>query len=118
MLKLITKAALTAAIVLSVSPTFAGSLDGAFGNTLLVSAGDAQTHIYPNKDGTYTGTSPDGQAIAGTWREDGDKICFTRSKPKAEAPICNALGQIAVGDTVTATGLGGAEVTLSLIKGR
>jgi len=106
-------------ILLSTSLALAGAMDIFIGNTLVVGvAPDAQMRIYSNEDGTYTGTLPDGTAISGDWTEDGDTICFIRKTPNEQAPICNEIANVSVGDTWSATGLDGAELTLTLVKGR
>ncbi len=114
-----TSTAVISALLLSTTLAFANPMDVLTGNTLLVGASpDAQMSVYPNEDGTYTGTLPDGSAIAGNWTVEGDTVCFIRTSPNAQAPICNDMADAAVGDTWTGTGLEGAELTLTLVQGR
>ncbi len=107
------------ALLLSGAMALANPMDVFIGNTLLVGASpDAQMSVYPNADGTYTGTLPDGSAIGGNWTVEGATVCFIRTSPNAQAPICNDMADAAVGDTWTASGLDGAELTLTLVQGR
>ena len=61
---------------------------------------------------------PDGSAMAGNWTADGNTVCFIRTSPNAQAPVCNDMVDAAVGQSWTGTDAEGAEFTLTLVEGR
>jgi len=110
-----------AALALSVGASFGqNSLDAFFANTVVMtSAEGAEMKILINADNTYTGTAPDGTAIAGVWElNEAGEACFTRQQPEAMPQVCNALGGQAVGDTWEGTTADGTPVTMTLVEGR
>ncbi|MBI1407664.1 MAG: hypothetical protein GC145_16250 [Caulobacter sp.] len=100
-------------------PAMADPMASAYGNTVVVTyPGDATVKIYVNADGTYTGVGPDGSASGGSWKIEGDQTCFTQTTPAAGPPSCSPTVEKKVGDTWTATGQGGAPVTITIVEGR
>jgi hypothetical protein len=54
----------------------------AFGNTVLSIYPDGRSQkIWLQPDGTWTGLSRRGNALAGKWSVKGDKVCLRQSKP-------------------------------------
>jgi hypothetical protein len=54
----------------------------AFGNTVLSVYPDGRSQkIWLQPDGTWTGLSRRGNALAGKWTTKGDKVCLRQSKP-------------------------------------
>lgn len=110
--------ALAAAIVLAAAaPAWAGSLDGAFGNTVNVTLENgAVVRYHFNADHTYAMYTPDGAQVSGTWEESGDQVCTT---PAGGARSCVAANPgRTVGDTWQQAGADGASVTVSITPGR
>jgi hypothetical protein len=119
-MKTLAKAAAAALVLAAMAgPALADPMASTYGNTVVVTyPGDAKVKIYVNADGTYTGTGPDGSASSGTWKIDGAQTCFTQSAPAAGPPSCSPTVEKKVGDTWTATGQGGAAVSITIVSGR
>lgn len=118
-MKILTKVALVAAMLVAATPALAGDpMAGAYGNTVQIVYGDGTTvKLYVDEGGSYTGEGPAGPT-AGTWTISGGQTCFTQSSPEATAPSCSATVSKQVGDTWQAAGQGGAMATISIIAGR
>lgn len=112
-------ASVAIAAVMMAGPALAADpMASAYGNTVVIVYGDGTTvNLYVNEDGTYTGTSPAGES-AGTWTISGGQTCFTQTSPEASPPSCSKTVNKNVGDTWTATGQGGAPVTITIQAGR
>jgi hypothetical protein len=61
----------------------------AFGNTVLTIDPDGRSRkIWLQPDGTWTGLSRRGLALAGKWKVEGEKVCLTQSKPALPGSLC------------------------------
>ena len=110
-----------AAIALTTS-AFAGDevMATRFGNTTKVTyPGNMVVKIWYSADHTFTGESG-GNAIAGTWKIDGDKICVTTttgSMPNMPATQCNPVAARKVGESWT-LGEGAQQIKVELLAGK
>lgn|SRR5690349_19320775 len=96
----------------------ADAMASAYGNTVLITYGDGTVvKLFIDEGGSYTGESPMGQS-AGTWEISGGQTCFTQTSPQAGEPSCSKTVNKNVGDTWSATGQGGAPVTVTITAGR
>jgi hypothetical protein len=88
-------------------------MSGLVGNTIQITgANNLNVKIQLHADGTYQTTSPQG-VVKGTWKADGDKLCYTQTDPAPPAgrpnPFCaQGMDGKKVGDTWTVPGQGGA----------
>src|SRR5688500_12200160 len=64
----------------------------AFGNTVLTIDPDGRSRkIWLRPDGTWTGLSRRGLALAGKWTVRGEKVCLTQSKPRLFGSMCETF---------------------------
>ena len=117
------KTALTAGVALAMAalagPAMADPMASAYGNTVVVTyPGDAKVKLHVNADGTYESIAPDGAKASGTWTVSGGQTCFTQTAPAAMPASCSPTVDKKVGDSWTATGQGGAPVTVTIVEGR
>ena len=92
-------------------------VDAAFGNTLLTIDPDGRSRkIWLKPDGTWTGLSRRGLALAGTWTTKGDKLCLKQSKPRLPGSMCEKFPS-RLGVSVNAKDPSGKTVQLKLVKG-
>jgi len=119
-MKTIAIAAAGALLVASLAgPALADPMASAYGNTVVVTyPGDAKVKLHVNADGTYESIAPDGSKASGTWAIADGQTCFTQTAPAATPPSCSPTVDKKVGDSWTATGQGGATVTVTIIAGR
>lgn len=98
------------------SPAFAGTVENAFGNTMVAQvAGGPEVRIHFNADSSYVMNLPDGTTVPGAWALQNGQLCMT---PQGGAAQCYPdPGDHKVGDSWTATGPDG-DMTLSLVAGR
>lgn len=101
------------------APDPASPVAAAFGNTVMSVYPDGRSQkIWLQPDGTWTGQSRRGTALAGKWTLKGAKVCLRQSKPPT-LPI--SFCQIFPADPVTgidAKDLTGTPIHLKLVKGR
>jgi hypothetical protein len=89
----------------------------AFGNTVVSVDPDGRSRkIWLQPDGTWTGKSRRGLALAGKWTVKGDKVCMSQSKPRLFGSLCQVF------PTDPKTGIDttdptGKKVHLKLVKG-
>jgi hypothetical protein len=104
-----------AIIAFSSSVAFADDIMASrYGNTTIsTDPSGAQTKIYYNADGTFTGKQGDA-GFSGTWKIDGDKIClsFSPQVPGQPNPLCTPAAAHKVGDT-----WGAGPRTVTLVQG-
>jgi len=89
----------------------------AFGNTVVSIDPDGRSRkVWLKADGTWTGLSRRGLALAGKWSVKGEKVCLSQSKPRLFGSLCQVFpADPKVGiDTKDPTG---ASVHLKLVKG-
>lgn len=100
----------------SQAPIAAG-VAAAFGNTIVSIDPDGRSRtIWLQPDGTWTGKSRRGLALAGKWTLKGDKVCLSQSKP----PLFGSLCQVFPTDPnvgIDTTDPTGTKVHLKLLKG-
>jgi hypothetical protein len=113
---------LLSAALLAVPPSAhaappSADISAAFGNTLLTIDPDGRSRkIWLQPDGTWTGLSRRGLALAGKWTLDGEKVCLTQSKPALPGSVCEKFPtDPAVG--IEAKDPTGKTVRLKLVKG-
>jgi hypothetical protein len=100
----------------SASPSTA-NVASAFGNTIVSVDPDGRSRkIWLRPDGSWTGKSRRGLALAGKWTVKGDKVCMSQSKPRLFGSLCQVF------PTDPKTGIDttdptGAKVHLKLVKG-
>jgi hypothetical protein len=87
---LLSAALLAAPLGVQAAPSV--GVSAAFGNTVLTIDPDGRSRkIWLQPDGTWTGKSRRGLALAGTWKEDGDKVCLSQSKPRLFGRMCEVF---------------------------
>lgn len=103
-------------LALSAGAAFAGPMDYAYENTVVVTyPNGAAARYHFNPDGSFHAVTPSGE-IAGTYELAGDQICLT---PTGGERACTAAApDKAVGDTWTQTGTDGSAITVSVEAGR
>jgi hypothetical protein len=116
-----TMLAAAAAILLTAS-AFAGDdvMATRFGNTTKVTyANGMVVKVWYNADHSFTGEA-NGNAIAGTWKIEGDKICVTTTTgavANMPATQCNPVVARKVGETWT-LGEGEQQIKVELLAGK
>lgn len=94
------------------------NVQAAFGNTLLTVDPDGRSRkIWLKPDGSWTGLSRRGLALAGSWTVQGDKVCLSQSKPRLPGTMCNRF-PTEPGATLQTKDPSGKTVQLKLVKGR
>lgn len=89
----------------------------AFGNTIVSIDPDGRSRkIWLQPDGSWTGLSRRGLALAGKWTVKGEKVCLSQSKPRLFGSLCQKF------PTDPKTGIDtkdptGKSVHLMLVKG-
>jgi hypothetical protein len=89
----------------------------AFGNTVVSVDPDGRSRkIWLQPDGSWTGKSRRGLALAGKWTVKGEKVCLSQSKPRLFGSLCQVF------PTDPKTGIEtkdpmGTTVHLKLVKG-
>lgn len=112
---LLTAAALAAPLGAHAAPS--STVSAAFGNTVKIIDPDGRSRkIWLAPDGTWTGKSRRGLDLAGKWREDGDKVCLSQSKPRLFGSLCQTFPSDPERG-VEAKDPGGQTVQLKLVKG-
>jgi len=122
------KRIMTALALVIMSLSFAHAADdpmaSRYGNTLVIKGPDGKEiiRLYYDAGGTYSGKTPDGKTVKGTWKMDGDKLCVTQTEPPPDAtmtgPQCTPFsGAHKVGDTWEVTRPDG-KFTATLQQGR
>src|ERR1700761_4774011 len=94
------------------------SVKATFGNTLFTIDPDGRSRkIWLKPDGTWTGLSRRGLDLAGTWKMDGEKVCFSQSKPGLPGSLCQVFpSDLKVGGEATKDP-SGKTGQLKLVKG-
>lgn len=93
-------------------------VDRAFGNTVLTIDPDGRSRkIWLSPDGTWTGLSRRGLSLAGTWTQNGDKVCLRQSKPRLPGSMCEKFPS-EIGQSVSVKDPSGKTVQLKLVSGR
>ena len=89
----------------------------AFGNTVVSVDPDGRSRkIWLQPDGSWTGLSRRGLALAGKWTVKGEKVCLTQSKPKLFGSMCEVFpSDPKVG--IDAKDPTGTPIHLKLVKG-
>ncbi len=103
----------------SIGVAAAGTLENAFGNTVVMrQANGEETRYRFNADNTYSVRLPNGQSINGSWQRSGEQICMT---PAGGTPACMPVdgANHSVGDTWTITDpASNSQTTASMIAGQ
>ncbi|MEJ0060003.1 MAG: hypothetical protein WDM79_10695 [Terricaulis sp.] len=95
----------------------AQDLNGAFGNTLVVTEpSGAQVRYYFEPDGTFTGLAPDGTTMRGRWEIAGEEICLL--SPSSQRFCAPYVPGKVVGDTWEQLGTQGQAITVTIAAGR
>lgn len=94
------------------------SVKATFGNTLFTIDPDGRSRkIWLKPDGTWTGLSRRGLSLVGNWKMDGEKVCFSQSKPALPGSLCQVFpSDLKVGGAATKDPSGKAS-DLKLVKG-
>jgi hypothetical protein len=70
----------------------AANVAAAFGNTVVSIDPDGRSRkIWLQPDGSWTGLSRRGLALAGKWTVKGEKICMSQSKPRLFGDLCQVF---------------------------
>ena len=89
----------------------------AFGNTVVSVDPDGRSRkIWLRPDGSWTGKSRRGIALAGKWTVRGDKVCLSQSRPRLFGSLCQVFPTDPKAGIVT-TDPTGTQVHLKLVKG-
>ena len=92
-------------------------VSAAFGNTVKIIDPDGRSRkIWLQPDGSWTGKSRRGLDLAGKWKEDGDKVCLSQSKPRLFGSLCQTFPSD-LEHGLEAKDPGGQTVQLKLVKG-
>jgi hypothetical protein len=119
-LPLIAAATLTVSILgvgAGSAPAAPANVAAAFGNTIVSIDPDGRSRkIWLQPDGSWTGLSRRGLALAGKWTVKGDKVCLSQSKPRLFGSLCQEF------PTDPDTGIDtkdptGKSIHLKLVKG-
>jgi hypothetical protein len=85
------------------SSAFAGTWDGAYGNTIVSTYSNGNVvKVYVEADHTYSITLGDGSKLKGTWADGSGGSCFTVTDPPPKpgaTPTCFPIKDYKVGDT-------------------
>ncbi|TNE60191.1 MAG: hypothetical protein EP340_00375 [Alphaproteobacteria bacterium] len=89
------------------TPAFAGTLDEVIANGMTIETADVTYTVTMSEDGSYTTDI----GIEGTWEQNGDEVCFTRTTgesscqvlPEGKASGDSWEGETAAGDSATIT---------------
>lgn len=93
------------------------NVSAAFGNTLVTVDPDGRTRqIWLKPDGTWSGRSRRGLALAGKWTVKGDRVCLTQSKPHLIGSMCETVPRLGAADE--AGDPAGNKVRLKLVRGQ
>ena len=109
--------ALSAPLAASAADKGAANVAAAFGNTVVSIDPDGRSRkIWLQPDGSWTGLSRRGLALAGKWTVKGEKVCLSQSKPRLFGSLCQEF------PTDPKTGVDtkdptGKSVHLKLVKG-
>ena len=94
----------------------------AIGNTIVQTYPDGRkAEIWLKADGAYTGEGRRHDISNGTWRVQGEQICFHQlhpSLPFGLGKLCRAIPQVSVGQTWQSKSATGETVTVKLERGR
>jgi hypothetical protein len=109
-------AALALSAALMAGAAYAGPMDYAYENTVVVTYPNGVAARYHfNADGTFHAITPSGD-VTGTYELAGDQICLT---PTGGQRACTAAApDKAVGDSWTQTATDGSSITVSVEAGR
>ena len=115
-------AALPAVALIAAEPSAAspGSVQAAFGNTVVSTYPDGRTGLlWMKPDGTYSAVGRRRTPSSGTWRVNGDLVCLKQRKPRS-APIsyCTRFPNGGVGTSWQARAVTGEKITIKLVRGR
>jgi hypothetical protein len=103
---------------LAAGPSPGANVSAAFGNTIVSVDPDGRSRkIWLQPDGSWTGKSRRGLALAGKWTVKDDKVCLSQSKPRLFGSLCQVFPtdpKTGV-DTTDPTG---TKVHLKLVKGQ
>jgi hypothetical protein len=114
---LIPAAVLVAAALPGQAAAPSANVAAAFGNTVVSVDPDGRSRkIWLQPDGSWTGKSRRGLALAGKWTVKGDKVCMSQSKPRLFGDLCQVF------PTDPKTGIDtkdpmGTRIHLKLVKG-
>lgn len=112
--------ALLAALALSTTAMGAtpkANVASAFGNTVVSVDPDGRSRkIWLQPDGSWTGKSRRGIALAGKWAVKGERVCLSQSKPRLFGSLCEVFPTDFKAGIVT-TDPTGTTVHLKLVKG-
>ena len=100
------------------SPGTSAKISTAFGNTVVSIYPDGRSQkIWLKDDGTWTGLSRRGNALAGTWNAKGDQVCLKQTKPSLPfGHFCQAFPDDPT-KGIDSKDLTGTKIHLKLIKG-
>ena len=114
---LLSVALLAASTVSATAAEPSANVAAAFGNTVVSVDPDGRSRkIWLQPDGTWTGKSRRGLALAGKWTVKGDRVCMSQSKPKLFGTLCEVFPTDPKAGIVT-TDPTGKQVHLKLVKG-
>jgi hypothetical protein len=92
----------------------------AFGNTVVSTYPDGRSQkIWLHADGTWDGLSRTGNALAGRWNMNGEKVCLRQTRPPTlPLSYCSVFPQHPdVGVQWTSRDMRGTPIRLTLVKG-
>jgi hypothetical protein len=104
------------AALFAATPVFADTIENGYGNTFVVTAGDAVVRYHFNADGTFAATAPDGAVQSGRYEIANSQICFLGANDaRSCAPLVSGKN---VGDTWEQLDANGNTISVTLEAGR
>jgi hypothetical protein len=104
------------------SITQAANMDVLIPNTLRITNAMGYIDIFIRSDGSYRSLATTGAEAAGTWTQDGSKLCLTQNDPLPPESYrranCTEILGVKVGDSWESEAGRGRKVQMSIVGGR
>ena len=120
-MRFLTPVILALALAVAASPASAAPpIEAAFGNTVVTTFPDGQTHhLWFEQDGAYTAKGRRGKASSGRWSLRGSEVCLQQLRPfPAPVVYCTPVPQDALTATWTSKALNGQPIKLKVVRGK
>ena len=120
MIRILTVAALSAAMAAPSLVQAKSVLEPAFSNTIVSTYPDGRkAKLWLNADGTYRAQGRRGKPSSGRWTLKGERICLKQSKPMAGPfSYCTAVKRGGVGTSWTGKAVTGEPIRIQVVAGR
>lgn len=109
-------AVLAFGVAMTSGAAFADTIENGYGNTFIVTLGEASVRYQFNADGTFSATGSDGSTQNGRYEATNGQLCFLG---EADQRLCAPLvAGKTVGDTWQQLDANGNQITVTLLAGR